>query len=151
MQMDRDTEAQLFFAEEAIKASNRTTHAIRAITKFIVFEAAYSLGVGILLVVALGPVASLEEPHWFIVFLAGVLAIVGLVHSFAAAFTELNNSEVTWSVLPGRLRRASSGKGDTFTEPLPDDEADQEEVEAFEERARADRSRYERLYGLEEG
>ena len=80
---------------EQIEASNRTTHAVRALTSFIVYEAAYSLAALILLAFSFFPTLALGEPWWVLTGLAGLVAVVGLVHSFSVAFRELSKSEVT--------------------------------------------------------
>ena len=109
---------------ENIEASNRTTHAVRALTTFIVYEAAYSLVVGILLASAFFPALTLDEPLWFLVVVAAGIAIGGLYHSFKTAFGELSNSEVTafriarpaGGISPSRLKRTQMQAEDD--EPL---------------------------------
>ncbi len=144
-----DDEAHVALFEESIKASNRTTYAVRALTKFIVYEAAYTLAVVVLLGIALTPTFALEEPWWFLVFLAFLLAIAGLFHSFSAAFGELNASEVKWGVLPKSLRRTAPGVEET-AKPSKKSAAEKEasEIDSFEQRSRAERAQYERLYGI---
>jgi hypothetical protein len=144
-----DDEAHVALFEESIKASNRTTHAVRALTKFIVYEAAYTLAVVVLLGIALVPTFALEEPWWVLVFMAAVLAIAGLFHSFSSAFGELNASEVRWGVLPKSLRRSAPGVEETaMPSKKPAAEREASEIDAFEKRSRAERAKYERLYGI---
>lgn len=142
-------EAQAFLAEEAVKASNRTTHAVRALAKFVLYQSFYALMVVFLMVAAMVPVASLKEPLWGLVVFASLLAFIGLAHSLGAAGRELKASEITWSGLPQHLRprvsrdeRASQEHGEKPQEPgAPAD--------ASGTTAQVERSRYERLYGIE--
>ena len=92
--------------EESIKASNRTTHAVRALTTFIVYEAIYVLASGVCLAIGFIPVLSLQEPWWFFVALAAGLAIGGLFHSFSVALRELSESVVRPFRLP-QVKRVS--------------------------------------------
>lgn len=95
---------------EQIEASNRTTHAVRALTSFIVYEAAYSLAALLLLAFSFFPTLALGEPWWVLTGLAGLVAVVGLIHSFSVAFGELSKSEVTAfrNPLPSLARKSSS-------------------------------------------
>lgn len=146
-----EVEAHVALFEESIKASNRTTHAVRALTKFIVYEAAYALAVTFLAVIALIPTFGLEEPWWWLLFLAGLLALGGLIHSFAAAFGELSASEITWGVLPKSLHDSASRKNARPTENEEEpSEAEEADVAAFKKRPREARNKYERLYGIAE-
>ena len=88
-------EAEHFaIAQRQIDASNRTTHAVRALTTFIVYEAAYGLATIILLAIAFIPTLSLREPWWLLVVAAVLIGVAGLIHSFKTAFAELSKSEV---------------------------------------------------------
>ena len=111
---------------EQIEASNRTTHAVRALTSFIVYEAAYSLAALILLAFSFFPTLALGEPWWVLTGLAGLVAVVGLIHSFSVAFGELSKSESfnRRSSIPsftplGSPLRAKTGDTDEEIEVLP--------------------------------
>ena len=88
---------------------NRSTHAIRALTSFVVYEAAYSLAAGITAAIAFIPLFSLEEPWWFFLILAVGIAIGGLFHSFSVAFGELAKSEIVTYPAAVGIRSSISG------------------------------------------
>ena len=115
-----DAQEHSALLREQIAASNRTTHAVRALTSFVVYEAAYSLAALILLAFSFFPTLALGEPWWVLTALAVLVAIVGLIHSFSIAFGELSKSEVTsfrmpFSTLPDRDK--TSGARKTPEEP----------------------------------
>lgn len=106
---------------EQISASNRTTHAARALTSFIVYEAAYSLAAVILLAFSFFPTLALGEPWWVLTVLAVLVAVVGLIHSFSVAFGELSKSEVTaFRIPPPSLAAKSSSSGERKAKMEPD-------------------------------
>ncbi|MDA8887291.1 hypothetical protein N9I02_02060 [Pontimonas sp.] len=111
---------------ENIEAADRTTRAVRALTSFIVYEAAYSLAAIILLAFSFFPTLALGEPWWVLTVLAVAVAVVGLIHSFSIAFGELAKSEVPDrrrsipSFTPSRSPRgAKSGDAENEIEVLP--------------------------------
>lgn len=133
-------------ALEQIRATDRTTHAIRALTIFILYEVAYGVGVAVLVGLALGPTLSLEEPYWALLVIAGLLAITGLIHSLVVAFGELRSSQV----------------GRQFSLPVEDksepskrrrrnkvEDPQEEKISEFEARAREAQDPYRRLYGVD--
>lgn len=122
--MDQAQHASLL--EESIKASNRTTHAVRALTTFIVYEAVYALGSGVCLIIGFIPVFALEEPWWFFILIAAGLAIGGLFHSFSVAFRELSESVVRpFRLPPAKIVSEPSPSSRPATSPKKGDQSPQ--------------------------
>ena len=129
---------------EQIRATNRATYATRALTTFIVYEAAYAVASAVTIGIGLVPVAALEEPWWFFVVLGGLIAIAGLIHSFSAAFDGLSNSEVKGFTL--KTGKPPTGSPSGGSGPR---KKSQQEIDAWERRSQAEKDRYRRLYGIE--
>jgi len=128
---------------EQIRATNRATYATRALTTFIVYEAAYTVAAAVTIGIGLVPVAALEEPWWFLVVLGGLIAIAGLIHSFSAAFDGLSNSEVKEFTL--KTSKPPTGSPSGGSGPR---KKSQKEVDAGERMSKAEQERYWRLYGI---
>lgn len=137
-----DDKALVSLFEESIRASDRTTHAIRALAKFIVYEAAYSLAVAFLVTMSFVPVFSSDGPFWWLLILAGLLSRIGLGHSLSAAFRELKESEIKSRslsrILQDSARRMKMEREQGEAKAFAD-----EDFEAFEKKALADRKKYE--------
>lgn len=116
-----DDVSKISLAMDQIRATNRTTHAIRALTKFIVFEAAYLLIAGFFVALGMAPILSLEEPNLFLIVFGALFALAGLIHSLISAFRELKESEVPRVSRP-RINRATSPIIQRNTEDYLDDD-----------------------------
>jgi hypothetical protein len=81
--------------EELLKEARRTTHAVRAIARFVLLLVSYQVFAALVLFV--GSLMSASEeflvPGLFFVVLGAVVAIVGLVHSLAEGNSELSLSD----------------------------------------------------------
>lgn len=95
-----DDVLKVSLAIDQIKATNRTTHAIRALVKFLLFEATYGVVALIFIGWGISPTLSLKQPSLGFIVLGVVIAVVGLMHSFVAAYKELSESNVPTVVRP---------------------------------------------------
>ena len=79
--------------EESIQAQNRTTHAVRALSSFVLIQAAWGLAAGIFF--GLG-IANPNSPSFvsFAFILGSLLVIAGFIHSILRAFFELEESKL---------------------------------------------------------
>ena len=81
--------------EELLYEARRTTHAVRAIARFILLLATYQVIAAV--VVFVGSLMSASEeflvPGVFFVVVGALVAIVGLVHSLAEGHSELSLSD----------------------------------------------------------
>ena len=79
--------------EESIQAQNRTTHAVRALSSFVLIQAAWGLAAGIFF--GLG-IANPNSPSFvsFAFVLGSLLVIAGFIHSIIRAFLELEESKL---------------------------------------------------------
>ena len=81
--------------EELRNEARRTTHAVRAIARFILLLATYQVIAAVMVFV--GSLMSAREefvgPGVFFVVVGALLAIIGLVHSLAAGHSELSLSD----------------------------------------------------------
>lgn len=134
-----DDETRVSLAIDQIKATNRTTHAIRALTKFIVFEAAYLLIAGFFIAIGTAPVFSLEEPNQFLIVFGALIALAGLLHSLVSAFQELKESEIPKVYIP-RINRTPSPI-------IRKDSKDYFDDDALTRRAWAEKEKTRRIYG----
>ena len=81
--------------EELLNEARRTTHAVRAIARFVLLLATYQVIAAV--VVFVGSLMSATEefvgPGVFFVVVGALVAIVGLVHSLAEGHSELSLSD----------------------------------------------------------
>lgn len=77
---------QLF--AESVAAQNRTTHAVRALTTYVLYQVAWGLPSALLMVIGF----TTQEPGWL--FFGGFLSLIGFAHAFISAFTELGKSKI---------------------------------------------------------
>jgi hypothetical protein len=78
--------------EASIQAQNRTTHAVRALSSFVLIQAAWGLAAGIFF--GLG-IANPNSPSFvsFVFILGSLLLVAGFIHSIIRAFLELEESK----------------------------------------------------------
>jgi hypothetical protein len=81
---------------ESIQAQNRTTHAVRALATFILIQIAWGLLGYFLIGIGLGMTSSAQDGTGFTVF-GWILILIGFVHAFSRAMTELALSKVGFS------------------------------------------------------
>ncbi len=81
--------------QELLEEARRTTHAVRAIARFILLLATYQVIAAV--VVFVGSLMSASEellvPGLFFVVVGALVAIVGLVHSLSEGHSELSLSD----------------------------------------------------------
>lgn len=80
---------------ELIEEARRTTHAARALARFVLLIVTYQVIVGF--VIGLGLVMAFatgeEGPVFAFVVIGGLLSLAGLIHSLSAGYSELAKSE----------------------------------------------------------
>ena len=97
--------------ERAISASNRTTHAVRSFVGFILIQLSFTTAAAVFWNIAQSSVKPMNcvirgddcEPIGFLVFLAAVIFIVGVIISSRFAWSEFHQSEEE-SVAPARVK-----------------------------------------------
>jgi hypothetical protein len=83
---------QLELMRESIRASNRTTHAVRALSVFLLYQVWFAAGATLFF--SLGFLMGLD---WFFFVLGFITAIVGNAVSSWIAFEELKASKINGS------------------------------------------------------
>lgn len=93
---------------ELLKEARRTTHAVRAIARFVVLIVAYQLVAGLL--IGLGVTSSGSDMGGVSVVIGLLLVVIGLIHSLVAAWGELEMSD---RLKASSLASDSSSEGGT--------------------------------------
>jgi hypothetical protein len=78
--------------KEQIAETNRARHAVRAISRFVLIFVTYQVFTALVVGIGLGWGTWFGD-GWAFFFFAGVISLVGLVHSLGAGYSELNVSE----------------------------------------------------------
>jgi ribosomal protein L40E len=98
---DQNSEFQLALLQDAIRASNRTTHAVRALVRFLFIQlAGYTLAAFVI-------GASLGAGATEGILLGAFISLLSLAFAFAAGWSELRKSDVP----PVRVNTAQSRAG----------------------------------------
>jgi len=106
--------------EASIQAQNRTTHAVRALSSFVLIQAAWGLAAGIFF--GLG-IANPNSPSFvsFAFVLGSLLVIAGFIHSIIRAFLELEESKFFVATVvdaPARIKSTADLNEGAVTKPV---------------------------------
>lgn len=92
--------------EAQIEASNRTTFAVRALAKYVLYQVGYGLVAGLIIGIGI----ATGNPGGFIV-VGSILVLIGFLHAFSTAMADLGRSEIgtTASEVAGSGASATQG------------------------------------------
>ena len=129
--------------EEQIRASNRTTAALRALAIFFVYESAYALAAFLLIAIGIAPTFALDEPIYFLIFVGVIVGLAGLVHSIASALRELRESVIQGFNYPRLTTSTSRASGKDAVETKTEKET------ADPSSSDGEKADYKTIYGLD--
>ena len=108
---------------EILLQSRRTTHAVRAIARFVLLIVTYQVLAGVL--IGGGLILSSNELGPMMVLSGLVLVVVGLIHSLSASWEEFGKS----NRIAGKAVSATNAQGGEYSHRLFDGECDCSENE----------------------
>lgn len=107
-----------------VRAQDRTTHAVRAIARFLLILVTYELIAAVIIGISLG-ITITGGSGEFLIFVGGATALGGLFHATSAGWSELDKSQtdyeprtVTVSAVPTEQNSAKNAGANSGTETL---------------------------------